>query len=399
MFHTSTCYVAGSRKGPIYEEDPRTHPFPRSNELGADAWDPDREIAECLDLVAQARHRSDDAFRQSEFAEAARKTLASRGEPVHGPAYEAELARVKRRFVADRVVEGGLDRATHWGWPNIYTYTKSIGEQVIARSGLPFSIARPACCESCVEFPERSYSEGINTSSPLIYLIMKGQTHILAGHVPLDLVPTDYVVAGMILALAELVEGTAPPVYQLGASDINPCSAQRFGEMAGIYKRKFYRREGAPATSLFDAIQASRIEPSFVGSGRFDATGPPLVASAAREVASLLKKAVPRLSLRRRARRSRTGRGAPRARSPRSCASSSRSASRQNGPFDCSSTRAAYARAVEEDKKKLLWAPESLDWADWMMNVHMPALEKRIIPEMDKRKLTKEPGPPRSRRT
>ncbi len=153
-----------------------THPFPRCGELGVDAWDPDREIAECLDLVAQAKHRADDAFRQSEFAEAARKNLASRGEPVHGPAYETELARVKRRFVSDRLIEAGLDRATHWGWPNIYTYTKSIGEQVIARSGLPFTIARPACCESCVEFPERSYNEGINTSSPLIYLIMKGQT-------------------------------------------------------------------------------------------------------------------------------------------------------------------------------------------------------------------------------
>src|SRR5579884_4036808 len=54
VYHTSTCYVAGSRKGPIVEEDPRAHPFPRADELGADLWDPEREIAECLDLVAQA---------------------------------------------------------------------------------------------------------------------------------------------------------------------------------------------------------------------------------------------------------------------------------------------------------------------------------------------------------
>ena len=83
IYHTSTCYVAGSRTGPIYEDDPRTHPFPRAEELGADAWDPDREIAECLDLVAQARHRSDDAFRQSEVRRGrAQEPLASRGEPV-----------------------------------------------------------------------------------------------------------------------------------------------------------------------------------------------------------------------------------------------------------------------------------------------------------------------------
>lgn len=56
-----------------------------------------------------------------------------------------------------------------------------------------------------------------------------------------------------------------------------------------------------------------------------------------------------------------------------------------NGPFDCSNTRAAYARLSDEDKRKLAWAPESIDWADWMMNVHMPAIEKRIIPAIDRR--------------
>jgi long-chain acyl-CoA synthetase len=393
VLHTSTCYVAGARQGPIYEEDPRTHPFPRCAELGIDAWDPDREIAECLDLVEQAKHRAGDAFRQSEFAEAARKNLASRGEPVSGPAYEAELARVKRRFVESRVIEGGLDRATHWGWPTIYTYTKSIGEQVIARSGLRFTIARPACCESCVEFPERSYSEGINTSSPLIYLIVKGQVQILAGHVPLDLVPTDFVVAGMILSLAELIEGTAPPVYQFGASDVNPCTAQRFGEMAGMYKRKMLQRGGG-GNPLLDALSA-RIEPSFVDRARFDRVGPPAIASAAAGVASLMRSAVPAL--------------APAARALESAARRTEKiakiqdlfapfASKLNGPFDCSNTRAAYARATADDKRKLRWEPESLDWLDWMMNVHMPAIEKRVIPEMDAR-LTKEPRPPAAHET
>ncbi len=393
IFHTSTCYVAGSRKGPIYEEDPRTHPFPRCEELGLDAWDPDREIAECLDLVEQAGRRAEDAFRQSEFAEAARKNLASRGEPVHGPAYESELARVKRRFVADLVIEGGLDRATHWGWPTIYTYTKSIGEQVIARSGLRYSIARPACCESCIDFPERSFSEGINTSSPLIYLIMKGQTHILARHVPLDLVPTDYVVAGMILALAELLEGTAPPVYQFGASDVNPCSAQRFGEMAGIYKRKFLQRGGG-GNPLVAAL-ASRFEPTFVDRAQFERVGPPAVATAARGVASLMRSTLPALAAAAKVLENAATGSDKIANLQRLFAPF---AAEVNGPFDCSNTRAAYARATEDDKRKLRWTPESLDWMDWMMNIHMPAIEKRVIPELDRR-LKKEPRIPTAHAT
>ena len=379
ILHTSTCYVAGTRKGPILEEDPRTQPFPRSNELGAELWDPDREIAECLELVAQAQKRSDDAFRQSEFAERARANLLGRDEPVHGDAYVRELARVKRKFVRERLIEAGLDRAAHWGWPNIYLYTKAIGEQVIARSGLPFTIARPACCESSVAFPLPGYNEGGNTSAPLIYLMMKGQMQILAQHVPLDLIPTDFVVAGMIMALAELLEGTAAPVYQFGASDVNPCTAQRFGELVGLYKRKFYQR--GVGNPFLSALQA-RLEPSFVDRARFDATGPPAIASITRELASLVRRTAPVL--------------VPAARVLEGISKRETKigetqhlfepfAAKLNGPFDCSNTRAAYARLSDDDKRRLPWAPESIEWADWMMNVHMPAIEKRIIPAIDRR--------------
>src|SRR5579859_4385506 len=387
IFHTSTCYVAGSRKGPVLEEDPRVHPFPRAEELGAGLWDPEREIAEGLDLIAQARHRSEDAFRQSEFAERARKNLLARGEPVHGEPWERELARVKRRFIADRLVEAGLDRATHWGWPNVYTYTKAIGEQVIARSGLPFTIARPACCESTLAFPCAGFNEGINTSAPLLYLMMKGQQQMLARHVPLDFIPSDYVVAGMILAFAELLEGTAKPVYQFGASDINPCTARRFGELTGLYKRKHYQRKGG-GNPLLNALQA-RFEPTFVEASTFHLTGSPAIANVSRELASLLKKTVPALAP---AAKVLEGVARREAKIAEIQGLFEPFSTRMNGPFDCSNTRAAFARLSDAEKAKLPWAPESIDWADWMMNVHMPAMEKRIIPAIDRR-LKKEAKP------
>ncbi|MDP9001522.1 MAG: AMP-binding protein, partial [Myxococcota bacterium] len=380
IMHTSTCYVAGTRSGLIREDHPCVVPFPRAAVLGSELWDPDREIAECLDLIAQATHRCDDAFRQSDFAERARKNLLSRGEPTHGDAYDRELALVKRKFISDRLVEAGLDRATHWGWPNIYTYTKAIGEQVIARSGLPFSICRPACCESTVAYPAPAYNEGMSTSALHAYLIMKGEPHILGKHVPLDFIPADYVVAGMILTLAELLEGTARPVYQFGAADVNPCTVQRFGELMGLYKRRHYRQKSS-GNVLWNALQA-RYEPVFVDRARFDALGPPAIARATREFASIVRRVAPGFET--------------------AAKALDRAASREGkiaeiqdvfapftttrlGPFDCTNTRAAYARLSEEDKRKLPWAPESIDWADWMMNIHMPAMEKRIIPEMDRR--------------
>ena len=380
VMHTSTCYVAGSRKGPILEEDPRARPFPRAEELGAALWDPNREIAECLDLIAQAKHRCEDAFRQSELRAAARKNLEVRGEPASGDPFDRELARVKRKFITERLVDAGLDRATHWGWPNIYTYTKAIGEQVIAASGLPFTIARPACCESTVAFPARGYNEGINTSAPLIYLIMKGQQQIVGGQVPLDLIPTDYVVAGMILALAELLEGTAKPVYQLAGSDVNPYTTQRFGELVGMYKRRHYQRKGG-GNPLLNALQA-RFEPSFVDRKTFERTGSPAMAAAAHEVASLVRRTAPALAP---AAKALEGFSKQQERIAAIQRVFEPFTTKVNGPFDCSNTRAAFARLSASDRAKVPWAPESVDWAEWMLEVHMPAMEKRIIPEMDRK--------------
>jgi long-chain acyl-CoA synthetase len=394
LMHTSTCYVAGRRKGPIKEIDPRLHPFPRCEELGREMWDPDREIAECLDLIAQAKHRCDDAFRQSEFAEAAKKNLIRKGEPTKGAAYDAELARVKRKFMSERLIESGLDRATHWGWPNIYTYTKSIGEQVIARSGLAFTLARPACCETTLDFPIRGWNEGITTSSPIIVLALKGQVNVPGRHVPLDFIPTDWVTAGMILALAELLEGTHKAVYQFGTSDVNPATAVRLGELIGLYKRKYWQRKGGvhPLLKLYGTyFEAMPVTPE-----RFNAVGPPAIAAATKGASDFLRKTgVPMFA------------GAAKALAGVSSQEEKIASimtlfipftSDLNGPFDCANTRAAFARLSPEDKTKLPWCPETLDWMDWMHNIHMPAVEKLILPEMEK-KMVREVKPLRAHET
>src|SRR6185437_2378343 len=145
-------------------------------------WDPQREIAECIDLVKQARQRCEDAFRQSAFLDEAKARLEARGEPCRGRPLEDEMAKVKRRFVEDRLIEAGKERADFWGWTNIYTYTKSIGEQVLAASGVPFTIVRPAVIESSCVYPFAGWNEGINTSAPFLYMSSKGQVQIPGNH-------------------------------------------------------------------------------------------------------------------------------------------------------------------------------------------------------------------------
>jgi long-chain acyl-CoA synthetase len=389
LLHTSTCYTAGRRPGPIVERDPCDVPFPRSGELPRDSWDAEREIAECTEIVEQARKRADDAFRQSEFEEAAAHALRARGEPTTGRALDAERSKVRRKFVSEALVEAGVERATHWGWPNIYTYTKSLGEQIIARSGVPYAIVRPACCESTLSYPFAGWNEGISTSAPLIFLIMKGQVQVPLADVPLDFIPTDYVCAGMIVALAELLEGNPKPVYQLGASDVNPCSASRFGELTGLYKRKHYLRHMKQGGNPFVDFFQAHLESIAVTEKRFDAIGSPAMAKWGRQIARTLNKASPALKG---AAHAIEGAAKREEKIGMIMKLFAPFTTEQNGPFSCANVRAGHARLTDADRAKLPWSPETIDWASWFHTVHMPAMEKWILPEMEK-KLARETKP------
>ncbi len=385
LMHTSTCFVAGERTGIIEEQDPRDIPFPRAGELDPSHWDPDREIAECMDVVEQARHRMSDAFRQSHFLDEAKKNLRERGEPARGVVLERAVERVKRKFVEGQLAEMGTERAHFWGFPNTYTYTKAIGEQIVARAGLAFTIVRPAIVESTSFYPFPGWNEGINTSAPLIYSLREGQTQIPGGDNALDFIPCDMVAGGMVLSLAELFEGTAPAVYQYGSSDSNPCSMRRFFELSGLYKRKYYQRtgRGGPVVS---ALQ-SRFEGALLSADQFKTYGPRAISKGTGALSNALKKMAigPAASL------------------FRPAASAVKGFSRQQEKiadvleafvpftaqfdytFRCDNTRSAVQRLSEEDQQKIRWEPETIDWRDWFLTVHIPGLEKWVFPKIDER--------------
>ena len=181
---------------------------------------------------------------------------------------------------------------------------------------------------------------------------------------PLDFIPTDYVVAGMILALAELLEGTARPVYQLGASDVNPCTAQRFGELVGLYKRKHYQRKGG--NPLLNALQA-RFEPTFVDrSDVLDAAARRPSRTRRAQLASLVKKAVPALAP---AAKALDGVAEDRGEDRRDPGASS---SRSRRSMQRALRLLEHARRVRAPRRRrpgeaAAGRPRRIDWADWMM--------------------------------
>ncbi len=122
VVHTSTCYVAGYQPGIVEETNPLDHPFPFAGKLERAHWDADREIAECLDIIKQAKHRAGDAFRQSHFLDQAKKNLLERSEPCSGPVLEEEIARVRRQFVEVQLSQLGQERANSGLAQHVYLH-------------------------------------------------------------------------------------------------------------------------------------------------------------------------------------------------------------------------------------------------------------------------------------
>ncbi|MCC6214227.1 MAG: AMP-binding protein [Polyangiaceae bacterium] len=393
LLHTSTCFVAGDRTGIIEEVDPREHPFPRAGELSQAHWEPGREIAECLDVIEQARHRANDAFRQSRFLDDAKRNLRERGEPGTGAVLEAEVEKVRRKFVEAQLSDMGMERAMFWGFPNTYTYTKAIGEQIVAASGLRFTVVRPAIVESTVAFPFPGWNEGINTSAPLIYSLREGQPQIPGSDHYLDIIPCDMVAGGMLLSLAELLEGRAPPVYQYGTSDTNPFTMRRAFELSGLYKRRYFREtgRGGPILSQLHA----RWESSMLGEEAFEKWGPRRISEGARAASRWLGAlpAGPARVLVRPAAKALAGFAEQQRRMGDVLGAFVPFTARYHYIFRCDATRAAAARLSPEDHARIGWEPERIDWRRYWFEVHVPGLERWVFPEIDKL-LRRERKPP-----
>ncbi len=387
ILHTSTCYVAGYRRGRIPEEDPRVHPYPRFGEVpGEVQWEPRREIVEGLDIAASIKRHAHDRFRVASFQEQARKNLEKKGEPARGAIYEAEVKRVKERYITDETGREGTARAKYWGWPNTYTYTKSLGEQILAASGLPFTIVRPAVIESSIRYPFPGWNEGINTMAPITYMFMKGHMQVPWGeHTSLDVIPVDMVSAGMILALAALVAGEAKPVYQLGTSGTNAISMTRMIELCGLYKRMHFLNTGK-GNPLVNFVQA-HWEPTPVTKEEFFSRGAPGIAKAVRSVSGLLRKAA-------------AGPAAAVAKPVSKALDAYADVAQRNGEifamfvpfmaeteyvFSTENADSLTRRLTPDDRAKIDWDPKGIDWRHYLHDVHLPGLEKWVLPELDER--------------
>ncbi|MGO9073014.1 MAG: SDR family oxidoreductase, partial [Terriglobales bacterium] len=244
LLHLSTCYVAGQRDGRVSE---RLHP--NYTPLHLKDFDAEKEWHRLHELVESAEARVEGPGVTEELKrQALGKEHAAKG--LSGQALENQIRKNKVRWLKNYLTEEATRRAQELGWPNTYTFTKSLAESLIAKyiskdgAELPIAIVRPAIVETSVSKPFRGWNEGINTSASLSYLLGTAFRQLPSNeHKRLDIIPVDAVCAGMTLIGAALVERRHDPLYQLATSVTNPCDMGRSIELTSLGHRRHYRAQ------------------------------------------------------------------------------------------------------------------------------------------------------------
>src|SRR2546426_4516851 len=295
LIHISTCFVAGNRSGAVWENDDVIGYFPRKHELKGVEFSVEQEIADCAKMSERAREEAKDAMRVAQFREQARKRLNEEVHDTDDPdALGLAVARERKVWTRNRLTELGIERAEFWGWPNIYTYTKALGEQLVAaESGIVRSIVRPSIVESALAYPFPGWNEGFTTTAPIIFLVLKGQTQIPAnGKLILDITPVDQVASVMLAVAAQACVEEPQLVHQAATGDSNPNNMDRIIGLVGLYKRKHFQEKDS-GFKLINQI-AARMEPRPVSTSSFEKFSVPMFNSAAKKASSLLDRARPR---------------------------------------------------------------------------------------------------------
>lgn len=255
MLHLSTCYVVGYHDGRIAETL-----TPNYTPKGVADFDAEREYESLQSLAKEIETRAESA----EITERLRQQVLNKGRKLSESEFAAQIRKQRQRWTRDELIEAGIRRARELGWPNTYTFTKSVAESLIAKhaANLPVAVVRPSIVETSTHDPFEGWNEGVNTSAPISYLLGTFFRQMPTnGKKCLDIIPVDLVCRGMILIGAALIERRHEPMYQLATSGTNPCDMRRTIELTGLAHRKYYRAQddfNQRLLAYFDTIPVSK---------------------------------------------------------------------------------------------------------------------------------------------
>ena len=379
LLHLSTCYVAGEQDGRVSEKL-----TPNYNPRGLAEYDAEQEWHSLQQLIKEADVRAESEDVTSGLRMQARSKEHA-AKDLQGAALENQIRKGRVRWLKTYLTEAGTRRAKELGWPNTYTLTKSLAESLIAKygAGLPIAIVRPAIVETSVAKPFLGWNEGINTSASLSYLLGTYFRQLPSKESKrLDIIPVDSICAGMTLIAAAVMERRHEPMYQLATSVTNPCDMGRSIELTSLAHRKHYRAQEGLESWLrlrFDAISVSK--------ERYNRMSAP----AQKAIVKSIQRIMSPLPLKK----------APLVKTERNLERVEKLIELfepfillNEHDFAAENIEKLSYALVPEEREQFRYDTRSLDWWEYWINIHIPALRRWTYPLIEGRPL--EPRPPRS---
>ena len=377
LLHLSTCYVAGARDGRVGEML-----RPDYTPAGVVGFDAEREWRALHDLVKQAEQRAESAAVTKDLRQQAlRKEHAAKD--LAGAALENQIRKNRFRWLREYLTEAGMKRAAELGWPNTYTLTKSLAESLISKhgAGLPIAIVRPAIVETSVAEPFVGWNEGINTSASLSYLLGTSFRQLPTNERKrLDIIPVDLVCRGMTLIGAAIMVRRHEPLYQLATSVTNPCDMRRSIELTSLAHRRHYRAQEGLEYWLrlrLDAIPVSK--------ERYNRMSAP----AQKAIVKSIQRVMSPLPLKK----------TPLARAERNLERVEKLIKlfepfilHNEHDFAADNVERLSHPLPENEQAAFGYHTRSIDWWDYWINIHIPALRKWTYPLIEGRPLEARPA-------
>ncbi|KAK3227145.1 hypothetical protein Dsin_007007 [Dipteronia sinensis] len=291
---------------------------------------------------------------------------------------EIELALKSKQATADshevtqKQKELGLERAKKYGWQDTYVFTKAMGEMVIdsMRGDVPVVIIRPSVIESTCKEPFPGWMEGNRMMDPIVLYYGKGQlTGFLADpNGILDVVPADMVVNATLAAIARhgMLQKPDINVYHIASSVVNPLIFQDLARLISEHYNSspYFDSKGrpinVPSMKLFgsmedfseqlwrDAIQRSGLSPMASNSNGKLSQKLEVICRKSVEQAKYLAKIYEPYTF-------------------------------YSGRFDNSNTERLMEMMCEEEKMEFGFDVRSIDWKDYITNVHIPGLKRHVM--------------------
>ncbi|KAM3232067.1 fatty acyl-CoA reductase 3 isoform X1 [Capsicum chacoense] len=188
LLHVSTAYVSGEKTGLILET-----PYKLGETLNGTSG---------LDIHTEKKV-IEETLKQLKFEGSSEETITS------------------------TMKELGLARSRKFGWPNPYVFTKALAEMLLGelKEDVPLVIFRPTIVTSTFQEPFPGWVEGIRTVDSLAVGYGKGKITCFVGNPDsiIDVIPADMVVNAMIVTMvAQAGQRGSQMIYHVGTSVSHP---------------------------------------------------------------------------------------------------------------------------------------------------------------------------------